>query len=69
MNGDPEAVPSPIPANICVEAHITEKGRQAGGEGGISIFNAPQSQRDLYLLEEMRRRGLAVLKQCASSDS
>lgn len=67
-NGDPKAVPSPIPADICVEAHITEKGQQYT-EDKISIYSAPLDSQAIQILSEMRKRGLAVLKRCQSTDS
>ncbi len=65
----PDEVPSPIPVEMCVEVHRTEKAKQLGDKYKITIFNPPIDVKKQHALEEIRKYGLGVLKPCNSSNS
>jgi|GEM_PF-3524762 len=68
-NPEERPVPNPIPVDICVEAHITEKGRKVDDKYEITIHAPPHKAGELKNLEEGRKRGLFTLHQCQSTDS
>jgi len=65
----PDEVPSPIPIEMCVEVHRTEKGKQHGDKNKITIFNPPIDYKKSQILEKTRKYGLGILKPCQSSDT
>lgn len=65
----PTEVPSPIPMEMCIEVHRTEKGKQHGGQNKITIFNPPIDDVDRDILERTRKHGVGILKPCKSSDT
>lgn len=66
---DPQAVPDPIPSNICIEVHWTEKSRTWHEGEAVAFMHPPLSEKELRALEQVRSEGKAILIRCSLGKS
>ena len=62
---DPQAVPDPIPNNICIEVHWTEKSRTWHEGEAVAFMHPPLNREELQALKQLQSEGKAILKRCS----
>lgn len=66
---DSQLVPDPIPADICVEVHWTDKSRSQKEGWLMHIQHPPLSLKTIAALNQVRNEGKAVLVRCSATDT